>query len=166
MQQRRSVSGSDSAGRIFADRGRNTVTVAIIKALPLLLAMSVIASAINCASVDSRVKKNQMAFDSWPADVREKVRAGKIEIGFTNQMVHVALGDPDRIITRTTDRGVSEGWVYEDSSPGFSLGLGLGAMHGINAFGGGVSVGDGWRDRELLRVIIEDGKVTAIETRK
>ncbi len=122
--------------------------------------------AASCASVDSRVQKHQAAFNSWPADVQEKVRAGKVEVGFTKEMVRVALGEPDRLISRTTEHGVAEGWVYFDKGPKFSLGLGLGTARGHSAVGGGVTVGDDWRDEEKLRVIFEGGRVSAIETRR
>lgn len=137
-----------------------------MKTLVLLLTLSLLMLAASCATVDSRVQDNQAAFDSWPADVQEKVRAGKVDVGFTQEMVRVALGEPDRVMSRTTDRGVAEGWVYMDKSPKFSLGLGLGTVRGSSAFGGGVTMGDDWRDEEVLRVIFEGGRVSALETRK
>jgi hypothetical protein len=120
----------------------------------------------GCASVDSRVKDRQAAFDSWPADVQEKVRAGKVEMGFTHEMVEVALGKPDRLSSRTTERGKADVWIYFESAPKFSIGLGLGSSRGSTGFGGGVRVGDDFRDDENMRVIFENGRVTAIETRK
>ncbi|ACB77470.1 hypothetical protein [Opitutus terrae] len=120
----------------------------------------------GCATPDSRIQKQQAAFDSWPADVQQKVRAGKVDVGFTPDMVRVALGEPDRVMSRTTDRGQAEGWVYMDKGPKFSFGLGMGTMRGSSAYAGGVTLGDDWRDEEVLRVIFEGGKVSAIETRK
>lgn len=137
-----------------------------MKTIVALLALASLTLAAGCASVDSRVREHQAAFDAWPADVQEKVRAGKVEVGFTQEMVRVAMGQPDRVMSRTTDRGVAEGWVYMDKSPKFSLGLGLGTARGSSAFGGGVTVGDDWRDEEALRVIFEAGLVSAIETRR
>jgi hypothetical protein len=158
--------GTDTIGFFQANRDHKCLRIHFMRTLTLLIAMSVMALVTSCASVDSRVKKNQAAFDSWPADVQEKVRAGKVEVGFTSEMVQVALGNPDRLITRTTESGVTEGWVYEDQRPGLSFGLGMGTTRGSTAFGSSVSVGDNWRDREVLRVIFDGGKVTAIETRK
>ncbi len=137
-----------------------------MKTLLLVLTMSVLMLVVSCASTDSRVRSHQAAFDSWPADVQQKVRAGKIEMGFTPEMVRVALGEPERVISRTTDHGVAEGWVYGDKAPKFSFGIGMGSAHGSSAVGGGVTVGDTFRDDEAMRVIFEGGKVTAIETRK
>lgn len=132
----------------------------------LLFSVLVVFLAASCANVDSRVRKQQAAFDSWPAEVQQKVREGKVEVGFTQEMVNVALGKPDRVMSRTTDRGVEEGWVYMDKGPKFSIGLGLGSARGSSAFGGGVTVGDDWRDEEVLRVMFQGGKVSAIERRR
>jgi hypothetical protein len=123
--------------------------------------------AASCATPDSRAKKNEAAFNSWPADVQQKVRAGKVDVGFTPDMVRVALGAPDRVATRTTAQGVAEVWVYFDNNPKFSLGIGMVSGGRHSAVGGGMVVGDdSWRDEEMLRVIFEGGRVAAIETRK
>lgn len=137
-----------------------------MKSFALLIVASLLLLAASCASTESRVRQNQAAFESWPPEVQEKVRAGKVDVGFTPEMVRVAMGEPDRVMSRTTDRGVAEGWVYMDKGPKFSLGLGLGTMRGSSGFGGGVTMGDDWRDEEVLRVIFEGGTVSAIETRK
>jgi hypothetical protein len=132
---------------------------------PLLGAFLLVLAA-SCATPESRVQKNQAVFNTWPADVQQKVRAGKIELGFTPAMVRVALGEPARVTTRTTGEGVAEGWIYADKSPTFSVGLGFGSARGSSAFAGGVAVGDTFRDNEAFRVIFRDGRVVATETRK
>jgi len=120
----------------------------------------------SCASVDSRVSDHKAAFDAWPADVQEKVRAGKVDIGFSPEMVEVALGKPDRLSSRTTAGGQADVWVYFDKGPNFSIGLGVGSYNSSSAVGAGVTVGDDFRDDEKMRVIFEGGRVTAIEMRK
>jgi hypothetical protein len=135
-----------------------------MKTLLLILTLSSLMLAMSCATTDSRIAKRQTEFNSWPPDVQEKVRAGKVELGFTQEMVRVALGDPDRVISRATEHGVSEGWVYRDKGPHFSFGLGLGSAHGSTAMGAGMRVGDDFREDEKVRVMFENGKVSAIET--
>jgi len=137
-----------------------------MKSLFVLIVAGALLLGAGCASVESRVKDHQSAFSSWPPDVQEKVRAGKIEIGYTREMVEVALGKPDRFASRTTDRGQADVWVYFDKGPKFSVGLGFGSAHRSSAVGGGVTIGEGFRDDENMRVIFEGGRVTAIETRK
>ncbi|HWL14197.1 MAG TPA: hypothetical protein VNR00_01250 [Opitutus sp.] len=120
----------------------------------------------GCSTVDSRLKKHESAFNSWPADVQQKVRSGQIDLGFTPEMVQVALGDPSRVFTRTTQNGNAEVWVYPEKGPKFSFGVGVGSMRGSTGVGGGVTVGDTWRDEEALRVVFEGGRVSAIERRR
>lgn len=137
-----------------------------MKSLHLLLAGTLVALASACSTPESRVRKNEAAFASWPAAVQENVRAGKVEVGYTQDMVRVALGDPDRQSSRTTASGTADVWIYFDKGPKFSFGVGLGSSHGRTGVGGGVTVGDDWRDEEVMRVILEGGRVTAIERRK
>ena len=133
----------------------------------LLTATALLLLVAGCATPASRISRHQSAFDQWPAEVREKVRAGRIDVGFTAEMVQVALGEADRKSTRTTAKGTSEVWAYFNHSPKFSIGLGLGASSGSTSYGGAVAVGDsGFLDDEVLRVIFEGGQVAAIETRR
>ncbi|MDB6128256.1 MAG: hypothetical protein JWM35_2152 [Verrucomicrobia bacterium] len=120
-----------------------------------------------CSTPRSRISSNQSQFDTWPADIREKVRAGHVEVGFDMPMVRMALGEPDRRFTRTTNRGTSEVWGYFDHGPKFSFGIGVGSSHRGSAVGGAVAVGDdGFTDEEVMRVIFESGRVAAVETRQ
>lgn len=130
---------------------------------PLLLSLLLLS---GCATVDSRIRKHQAAFDSWPASVQAMVRAEKVDIGFTPEQVRVALGEPDRIFTRKSSEGEAEVWAYYDRGPRFSLGLGVGSG-GYSSVGGGV-VYDRQYDRidDAVRVVFEGGVVTGVEARK
>jgi len=131
----------------------------LVSALSLMLVL-----AAGCASTDSRIKKNQALFDSFPADVQQQIRTGDIRVGFTPEMVKMSLGDPARTYTRTTAQGAAEVWSYDDDKPAISLGLGIGSSRGSTGVGGGVVVGgDRFRDDEKLRVVFEEGKVTSVE---
>ncbi|HTQ32262.1 MAG TPA: hypothetical protein VMI53_13705 [Opitutaceae bacterium] len=133
-----------------------------MKTLPLL-ALAALAFAA-CSTVDSRISGNQSQFDSWPPAVQQKVRAGQVDIGFTPAQAQVALGDPDRKYTRTDAHGTVEVWAYQDHSPVFSFGLGVGTFSHSSAYGGGIGVttgGDRYDDK--LRVIFAEGKVVALE---
>ena len=135
--------------------------------LKIGVAVGVVGLLAGCSTVDSRVKEHEVAFNTRPADVQQKVRDKQVDVGFTPDMVLVALGDPARKVTRTTAQGQGEVWLYEDKSPKFSIGLGVGSMRGGTGVGGGVTVGDSmWRDNESMRVIFEGGRVTAVERRR
>ncbi|MEI8351960.1 MAG: hypothetical protein WCG36_06580 [bacterium] len=51
-------------------------------------------------------------FAGFSAPVQEKVRRGEIDIGFSRDMVRLALGLPCRNQSRITEAGVTEIWIY------------------------------------------------------
>jgi hypothetical protein len=124
----------------------------------------------GCSTVDSRIAKNREAFNTWPPAVQDKVVVGKIDIGFTPEQVRVAIGEPDRVFTRTSADGTSQIWSYRDRGPrfGFGVGVGMGSFGSRSGSFGGVSVGTGggYRDDEKLGVVFDSGgHVSSIETR-
>jgi hypothetical protein len=124
----------------------------------------------GCSTVDSRIAKNREVFNTWPAAVQDKVVLGQIDIGFTPDQVRVALGEPDRVFTRTTGDGTSQVWSYRDRGPriGFGVGVGMGSFGGRSGtFGGvGLGTGTGYRDDEKMGVVFDAaGHVSSIETR-
>jgi hypothetical protein len=122
----------------------------------------------GCASTpEARVDKNTAMVASWPADVQAQVRAGKVAIGFAREQVWVALGEPDQTLTRTDAQASRDVWVYLDRGSRFRFGLGVGAGGVGSSVGGGVGVNTGGRGpRELMRVVFDGGKVSAIEQMK
>ena len=125
----------------------------------------------SCSTPASRIKKNPNLFASFPSDVQEKIQKGEIDIGYTEDMVMIALGRPDRMYTRKTDTGEARVWSYVD----FYM---TSDRQRVNA---DVRVRDStgiyqtvhdtiWVDveqrneYEKLRVEFENGKVKAIET--
>ena len=124
----------------------------------------------SCSTVDSRIAKNREVFNTWPPTVQDKVVIGQIDIGFTPDQVRVALGEPDRVFTRTSADGTSQVWSYRDRGPrfGFGVGVGMGSFGSRGGSFGGVSVGTGggYRDDEKMGVVFDAaGRVSSIETR-
>ncbi len=117
----------------------------------------------GCSTPDSRIERNRAAFAGYPPVVQAKIRAGEIEVGYTTEMVTLALGRADHIHRRHTAEGETEIWAYADKSPTFGFGIGIGG--GGRHSGGGVAVGasTGGDRGDRLRVIFERGKVKAIE---
>ena len=121
----------------------------------------------GCSTTSGRIKKNQEVFDAYPAEVQANIRAGKVDIGYTPEMALMALGEPDRRYTRTTEQGASEVWAYRSKAPSVSFGVGMGIGGGRSGVGSGVGIMTGGdRSDDKLRVIFEGGKVTAVEQSK
>ena len=135
---------------------RNYVCVAFCTAVLLTLA--------GCSTTSSRIRERQPLFDSYPEHVQQNLRAGVIDVGYTPEMVVIALGEPGRKAEVATEDGVTQVWTWWKSSPGIAIGLGgwnyLGGHVGL---GTGVSVGDPPR-REMQAVVeFRSGRVSRFE---
>lgn len=134
----------------------------------LLSGLVVCASLLaGCATTpQSRIEQNRAIFDQFPAEVQAKVRAGQVEVGFTEPMVRLALGNPARTFTRSTAEGNSVVWVYTKSSPSFSFGFGVGSYGGHSGVSGGVGIttgGSRYDPDEVMRVEFREGAVAGVE---
>lgn len=122
--------------------------------------------AAGCSTPDGRIAERRALFDSLPAETQTKIRAGEVEVGYTPDMVSLALGKPDRTFMRTTNAGTSEVWAYRSKRPSFSVGFGVGGGGGSTSVGAGVGMStDGNRDDDRLRVVFEGGRVASVERR-
>jgi len=118
-----------------------------------------------CSTVDSRIRKQQALFDSYPPAVQNNIRNGRIEVGYTREMVAMALGEPDRKVETQTEDGVAEVWSYRKSVPGFSVGMGSGSYLGSGVgIGSGVSVGEPPRSEDAAIVEFWGGRVARFHT--
>lgn len=123
-----------------------------------------------CATPAARIKRNQALFDTLPAAEQTLIREGKVGVGFTPDMVLLAVGDPGQRWTRTDAQGKSEIWSYTtyDSLDGAPLYRG----HYHHCSGGYPFFYDDYRresarPREYFTVTFSGGKVSEVrqETR-
>src|SRR3954471_23420824 len=136
-----------------------------MRSFTLLLVLGLSALLTACTSnPETRIAKNPAIFDTYPPQVRQKIRAGEVDIGFTPDMVRLALGEPSRVFRRQTQDGATELWIYQDNGPRFSLGIGVGTFGRHSATSLGVSSSTGGYDpEEKMHVEFRDGRVTAVE---
>ena len=130
------------------------------KLVPRLLPAVLLALLTGCSTVERRAAKHATMLGSLPADVRQSIRGGKIDIGYTTDMVYVALGSPDRVYSRRTAEGTTVVWVYTKREPSFdgAWGTGFWGWYGPAGFHG-----EGSREYEAVRVEFRSGKVHAVE---
>ena len=64
----------------------------------------------GCTSPAERLRQNPNALAGVDAATRAKISRGEIAVGFTPEMVRIALGKPLDIVHRGTD----EQWLYRD----------------------------------------------------
>lgn len=133
--------------------------------LPLLLL------AAGCVSTPAdRIAKHPELFASLPPADQDRIRQGQIELGFTPDMVRLALGEPDRHMVRRAVEGNAEIWFYVETAPQYERrrvdvdGLSVRTPAGVRYSGG-----DAWitvlKEKESVRLRVEfrDGKVAVIE---
>jgi len=128
-----------------------------------VVAVALVASAA-CSTTSSRIRSQQELYDGYPPAVQENIRKGVIEVGYTPEMVRMALGEPDRTVVMETEDGPTEVWTYRKSVPGMSVGMGTGGMIGSGVgIGTGVSVGEPARSEDKAVVEFWQGKVSRFE---
>jgi len=66
----------------------------------------------GCATPASRIEANPEVYARLSDEQKMLVRAGQVAIGFSAEAVKLALGDPDRVATRTDPDGQTEIWHY------------------------------------------------------
>lgn len=120
-----------------------------------------------CSTPRSRIHRHQALFDSLPAAQQQAVKDGRAELGMTQEAVQLALGRPDRVYRRETDRGRQEIWVYGrlETSPGVGM---VAVPWGYETvWGGGIIMGAGDTSRyeERHRVVFENGKAVGVDSR-
>lgn len=72
-----------------------------------------------CSTPESRIEKNPALYSSFSPEVQANVKKGKIEIGYTYDMVYVAWGQPSRKKTITEANVQREVWVYLSANEQF-----------------------------------------------
>jgi hypothetical protein len=130
----------------------------------LVALLSVLAA---CSGPASRIREKKDVFAAYPADVQEKIKAGRVDVGFTYEQVELALGRPDMRYTSTSEGGTSETWVYGGAPSHTGVGVTLGAGNWGSGVGGGITIGGSPRAAdERERVIFKDGRVSSFEKRE
>lgn len=81
----------------------------ILKLFVLAVGLAVLA---GCMSPESRIRKNPELFAQLTPEQQNLIKEGKVGVGFTPDMVRLALGEPDRVRVRTDAKGSREIWHY------------------------------------------------------
>lgn len=132
-----------------------------------LLAMIALA---GCATPEARIQKSPELFASLAASDQQTIKEGRAALGFTAEMVRLALGDPDRVSTRTDASGTNEVWRYTTYESEGGLYLYRGYYHRYYCYGDPFFPYylnySGRRDRDYLKVTFTGGRVSQIEEEK
>ena len=127
----------------------------------------------GCASTpESRIRKRPELFAGLAPETQELIREGRIELGFSPDMVELALGSPARRAVRKTASGDAEVWLYTRLESQMTAPELVPVHSYVRSRSGHVySVPDViwvdrdvWTERVYLRIEFSEGRVSAIET--
>ena len=121
---------------------------------------------LGCSTPATRIKANPEGFARLSAQQQALVKAGQIGLAFDFDAVRLALGDPDRVTTRTDADGDTIVWHYLSYEENGRL-LFTGHYHTGRGWWGGAAYPyyldyPNRRVRDRFRVQFTNGKVTAI----
>lgn len=120
----------------------------------------------GCASPNTRITRNQAAFDQLAPAEQALIREGKVAIGFTFDMVRLAVGDPDQRWSRTSAAGTAEVWTYATYESSLGVPLFRGYYHRYRdgyAFYHDSFYRRDARPQEHFRVTFVEGRVSEIQ---
>lgn len=68
---------------------------------------------MGCGGINSRIHENQYQFNTYPPQVQAQIQSGRIDKGFTEEMVYMARGKPSDKSTVTRGGKDVVLWKYE-----------------------------------------------------
>lgn len=131
----------------------------------LLGAMTALVVLSGCSTPETRIAKQPELFQQLTAEQQQMVREGRVGIGFTPDMVKLALGDPDRVRERIDQTGQNEVWSYVHYEGSDGMILYRGWYHrgwGSPYYPYYLDV-PGRRERSRDEVVFREGKVVSVE---
>jgi len=130
----------------------------------------------GCQSVETRIKEKPEVFAQIDKATQDKIKQGIIDLGYTEDMVYLALGAPDQKRESISEKGKATIWIYNTYYTRFD---------GTTAFDYERRVyfdpflrtyrvyyhpvyAEAYRDdrEERIRVVFKDGKAAVIEQSK
>lgn len=79
-------------------------------------AVVVVLAAAGCNSTAARIRANPALFDSLDAVTQRAIRRGEVRLGFTPEMVQLALGQPTLTAGGMAGTEEDSTWIYRDFS--------------------------------------------------
>ncbi|MFI5356379.1 MAG: hypothetical protein ACHQ4G_03490 [Opitutales bacterium] len=83
--------------------------------LQLLLVLALLGLA-GCSTYLDRAAEKSAVFAGLAPAIRENLRQGVVEIGYTKDLVYIALGKPDATQEKVSKAGAEEIWIYRSFS--------------------------------------------------
>ena len=85
-----------------------------MKTLSILAALGFALLVSSCSTVDNRIKEKSAVFASLDPQAQARLKQGMIDVGYTMDMVYIALGKPDEVRDKTTAKGRETTWIFKN----------------------------------------------------
>ncbi len=127
----------------------------------------------GCSTVQSRIEEKSVVFNALPSETQARIQQGLVDVGYTQDMVYIAMGRADKVVERATGAGSETVWIYNSYYQEYQGTAFAGYRRSVyydqrikayRVFYEPVRA-DIYRDRveEVARVVFKEGKVTSIE---
>ena len=127
----------------------------------------------GCNTFERRAKERATVYNALDAATQENLKAGRVELGYTMDMVYIALGNPDQKKDQLTPKGRTTTWIYNSYYQEYvgtaHVGYRRYAVYNPKTRSYAVFVepvySNVYRDRvePKIRISFKDGRVSAIE---
>ncbi len=67
---------------------------------------------VGCQTVESRIKEKPDVYAGLDVETQDKIKQGIIDLGYTPDMVYLALGEPSEKRETKTENGRTQTWIY------------------------------------------------------
>jgi hypothetical protein len=85
------------------------------KLFPVFTALGAALLFAGCSTINSRIQEKSAVFSSLDPATQAQIKHGDVGLGFTPDMVYMALGQPDATRHRTSADGVAVTWIYDSN---------------------------------------------------
>lgn len=148
------------------------------KSIPIIsaTALAIVLSLAGCNTFEKRAEEKSATFDALSASTQKRLERGKINVGDTQDMVYIALGNPDETRQVTDGAGDKFAWVYKSYWQQYEESAWVGWRRIIvpNVNGRGYVVYHEpvtrefyrTREEEVIRVSFRRGVVNSVEQQK
>jgi hypothetical protein len=84
---------------------------------PIVATIALLLSGCETTGVHSRIQEKSTVFGNLTDAQKKSIEAGAIEVGYTPDMVYMALGKPSSRETTNAAQGAGEMWTYKNYYP-------------------------------------------------
>jgi hypothetical protein len=119
----------------------------------------------GCSTPSHRIHRDPDRFAAFPPDAQALIREGRIDLGFTPDMVEMALGKPTRVLNRRDEQGTEIIWSYLTfRSDGASFDTWSLYPSRVRRYHGLAPFVEWEEGTETVRVQFRDGVVSVVES--